>query len=357
MSRLSFGSVASSDDASSPTDLAFAQLSQLLTRLQHNVLHPTAERERRLRKSEYERARVESNLAYARTLLGNLEQEALEIKAPARRLERQHALVAHRDSLDTLIDRLEDLRQLGPDGVDDEGSDGEEDLLAHLEPPPPPRDDNDSRVSGTRNGSMADEMAPDSPASRLAAEEDPDVPTTTSVSTPTSTSASIPTTASKPRVDEIQLPTQTSQTLRSRAVNEASPPTSHSTARANLFANRRKAPASTQASAATAEAILDHQRAEQDSLSESILKMAGALKASSHRIATSLEEDKEVVNRAGEGMDRTEKGMEAASGRMGALRRMTEGKGWWGRMILYAWVYGLMLALVLLVFVMPKLRF
>jgi len=36
---------------------------------------------------------------------------------------------------------------------------------------------------------------------------------------------------------------------------------------------------------------------------------------------------------------------------------MTEGKGWWGRMILYAWVYGLMLSLVLLVFVMPKLRF
>jgi len=85
--------------------------------------------------------------------------------------------------------------------------------------------------------------------------------------------------------------------------------------------------------------------------------MAGALKASSQRFSTTLEADKEALGRAGEGMDRTERGMDATRGGMGALRRMTEGKGWWGRMILYAWVYGLMLSLVLLVFVMPKLRF
>jgi hypothetical protein len=42
---------------------------------------------------------------------------------------------------------------------------------------------------------------------------------------------------------------------------------------------------------------------------------------------------------------------------MGMLQRMTEGEGWWGRMKLYAFVYGLMVVLVLVVFVLPKLRF
>ncbi|KAK1674603.1 hypothetical protein BDP55DRAFT_666976 [Colletotrichum godetiae] len=85
--------------------------------------------------------------------------------------------------------------------------------------------------------------------------------------------------------------------------------------------------------------------------------MASALKASSQKFSSTLEQDKGVVSRAADGMDKTERSMDAASRRMGTLRKMTEGKGWWGRMILYAWVYGLMVGLILLVFVMPKLRF
>lgn len=152
--------------------------------------------------------------------------------------------------------------------------------------------------------------------------------------------------------------TETTQTLRNRhgAAGDNAPPTSHSTARTVLFANRRR-PAPPQSSTATAEAIMDQQRAEQDALSDSILKMAGALKASSHKFSSTLEADKEAVGRAGDGMAKTEHSMEAARGRMGTLRRMTEGTGWWGRMLLYAWVYGLMVGLVLLVFVFPKLRF
>ena len=85
--------------------------------------------------------------------------------------------------------------------------------------------------------------------------------------------------------------------------------------------------------------------------------MASALKSSSHRFSSTLEADKDVVARAGEGISKTEQSMDSARGRMGMLTRMTEGKGWWGRMMLYAWVYGLMVGLVLFVFVMPKLRF
>ena len=153
-------------------------------------------------------------------------------------------------------------------------------------------------------------------------------------------------------------PTETTPTLRERRPDQSQSTQSYTTARAALFANRRKPTAAEpQTSTATAEAILDHQKQEQDALSDSILKMASALKSSSQKFSTTLEADKDVVGRAGEGIEKTERSMEAARGRMGVLKKMTEGKGWWGRMILYAWVYGLMLTLVVFVFVLPKLRF
>lgn len=85
--------------------------------------------------------------------------------------------------------------------------------------------------------------------------------------------------------------------------------------------------------------------------------MAGALKSSSQKFSDTLDADKEVVGRAGEGIDKTEQSMEAARGRMGTLKKMTEGKGYFGRLLLFAWVYGLMVVCILVVFVMPKLRF
>jgi len=85
--------------------------------------------------------------------------------------------------------------------------------------------------------------------------------------------------------------------------------------------------------------------------------MAAQLKASSRAFATSLEEEKSILNRATEGLDKNELGMEAAQKRMGYLRTMTEGKGWWGRMLMYAWIAGLAVLACVIVFVLPKLRF
>lgn len=90
---------------------------------------------------------------------------------------------------------------------------------------------------------------------------------------------------------------------------------------------------------------------------DNILQYATALRDNSQRFNDTLEKDKAVLERAGEGMDRTETGIEAARRRMNVLTKMTEGKGWWGRMLLFAWVYGLMVALLLVVFVLPKFRF
>jgi hypothetical protein len=129
----------------------------------------------------------------------------------------------------------------------------------------------------------------------------------------------------------------------------------------NRQAEREKAEllsgTSTGLSTATTEALLTHNRTEQESLSNSLLNMAQALKASSHSFASALEDEKDILNRATEGLDSNERGLEAATRRMGFLRKYTEGKGWWGRMIMYAWIAGLMLIALVIVFVLPKLRF
>lgn len=158
--------------------------------------------------------------------------------------------------------------------------------------------------------------------------------------------------------------TTTTQTLRPRrqpndvdVTNEKS--TAALTTSSSLLPPSTTAAVSTQPNtiSATAEAILDNQRAEQDALSESILKLATELKASSRAFSSYLDEDKEVMERAGEGMNKTEQGMTKVTGKMSTLQKMTEGEGWWGRMMLFAYVYALMVLLLVVVFVLPKLRF
>lgn len=108
---------------------------------------------------------------------------------------------------------------------------------------------------------------------------------------------------------------------------------------------------------AKTEALLDHNRSEQESLTDSLLSMAQQLKASSQAFANSLESEKDVLGRATEGLDKNTSGLDAATKRMGYLRTMTEGRGWWGRMIMYAWIFGLMFVALFIVGFMPKLRF
>ncbi|KAL7930023.1 hypothetical protein V8C35DRAFT_313901 [Trichoderma chlorosporum] len=320
-------------------NLSPVELAQLLSRLKQSVLHPSPERERRLRNSEFERTRVEANLQYARAALTKLEQ-----MLPGRRADTQSDLTTQKETLDLLFDRLEDLRKVAVD--EDDSSEGE-DLLGDLTP----SESEDSRRSSNapaREGYLEEELPdtepPEPPTQAEPVTEPLTSTTTTTIIEPAESGAS-----EAP-------PTQTTQTLRARTSTSSPTPSAHSTARAALFANRRK-PASPQASTATAEAILDQQRTEQDAISDSILKIASALKESSKSFSATLEEDKNILGAAGASMEKSEQSMEAAQGRMGSLKRMTEGKGWWGRTILYAWVYGLMVLLILLVFVFPKLRF
>lgn len=303
------------------------------------MLHPSPERERRLRNSEFERTRVEANLQYARAALTKLEQTL-----PGRRADTQGDLTAQKETLDLLFDRLEDLRKVAVD--EDDSSEGEDLLGDIIQTPSESQDSRRSSNAPTGEGYFENEIPdaepPSPPSPPTQAEPIPELSATTTLA-PAETASET-------------LATQTSQTLRARPSASSPTPSAHSTARAALFANRAQ-PASPQATTATAEAILDQQRVEQDAISNSILMMASALKESSKSFSATLEEDKHLLDAAGSSMEKSGNSMEAAQGRMGSLRRMTEGKGWWGRMILYAWIYGLMVLLIMLVFAFPKLRF
>ncbi|KAK0753056.1 hypothetical protein B0T18DRAFT_5877 [Schizothecium vesticola] len=317
-------------------------LNRLLYRLQQSILRADADREARLRADEFEREKVQTNIRYAQSLLTKLEQEALSIKIHARRQDLQTSLVQKREALEQLVDRMNDLAEIASASADSDHDTSEgEDVLA--------------AIIATPSESLDSSRSPDVESS-----SSEDEPTTAPIPEPVLSlpqpRKTLPSEEFNEKTDPSPPPpTSTTQTLRPRGSHPPSEKdTAHTTARTALFGDRA---ATAHTPTATAEAILDHQREEQDLLSESILKLAGDLKASSLAFTATLEEDREVVDRAGQGMSKTGEGMDAVTKKVGTLQRMTEGEGWWGRMRLYAQVYGLMVVLVLVVFVLPKLRF
>ncbi|KAK4174001.1 hypothetical protein QBC36DRAFT_334663 [Triangularia setosa] len=362
MVRFIPGVTASSLAVKSGSD-PLTDLTLLLNRLQRTILHADTEREARLKESEFEREKALRNITYARSLLTEVEQDTLAIKIHARRQDLQSDLVRKRELLDQLSERLSDLAEVGSRQNNDEEQDNDtsegEDILAEIIVTPSasesqdsfsrPTDDEDPNeddgVSGTPHFQSEQLQLPTLPPPPVHTHSQeplqPTLATSKLMTAPTATNSSL-----RPRRTQNELPPKED---RPSAVSSSSA----------LFGDRnnKSAPTTALSAVTTTEAILDHQRAEQDALSESILQLASQLKASSQAFSMSLEEDKEVVEKAGEGMNKTGEGMDAVTRRMTTLQRMTEGEGWWGRMRLYAIVYGLMVVLVLVVFVMPKLRF
>jgi len=105
------------------------------------------------------------------------------------------------------------------------------------------------------------------------------------------------------------------------------------------------------------ETLLQAHRSEQVDLTESLLSLARSLKQSSYSFQASLSSEKDILDRAGSGLDKNVDGMDQASNRMKGLRKLTEGKGWWGRLLLYGYIAGLWVLALVLVLVLPKLRF
>ncbi|KAK8058864.1 synaptobrevin [Apiospora phragmitis] len=321
MARLTQAPMTPRRSVSNPDSLT--DLNRLLARLQQNILQASADQERRLRTSEYERNKVGINLEYARTLLTKVEQDASSVKVHARRQDIQADLNRKRELFEQLAERLRELEDLSIDSDEENESDEEsEDLLAGIihtpdDSPNPIRADDEDRDAWF-------EQEEDDEAEVTVLH----VPQATPSSQTKPIAAAQPTTVPAPRIPE-QAGTATSQTVRTRGKGGVDTPagadTADTTARNQLFGNKPSAATTALSTTATTEALLDHQRDEQDKLTESLLGMASALKSSSRAFATALEEEKDVLHAAGTGLDKNERGLEAAARRMGTLRKMSEG--------------------------------
>jgi hypothetical protein len=96
---------------------------------------------------------------------------------------------------------------------------------------------------------------------------------------------------------------------------------------------------------------------EREKLTEDLLDLTKQLKGAQKNLHEGLAGERKDLRLTAQGLDKNVDEMDAAGKRMGTLRRMTEGKGWFGRMMLYAYIAGLWLLALIIVFVLPKLRF
>jgi hypothetical protein len=255
------------------------------------------------------------NVEYARTLLLRLEHTTQDIKTQTHKTTAQNDLAEKRNLIKRLNTRLLELNQLASlhDDDDDEDSSSE---------------DEDEEEQGNR----AREFAP-------AVKTSDTIDTDPSLTSPQQAAQDL------------------ASTLRNRAsaTNPSAPADSATTTA--LFGNRTSQNPTARSEKLSTEQVLESANRDQDLLTTSLVTLAKSLKESSMQFASSLESEKEVMRRAESGLDKNSMGMEAAGNRMSTLRRMTEGKGWWGRIKLYAIIAGLWMAAFLLVFVGPKLRF
>lgn len=226
-------------------------------------------------------------------MLLRLEHESSAIKIQSRKQDRQNTLLAQRALIKRLTERLHELENLGSD-LDTSESEGE-DLLEQQ-----PKSALASDVSAS-----ATPLSPD-------------------------------------HVNQTPQPPLESK-LRNRLHSSRPSPSSSGTSTA-LPPN------------ATAQ-LLETNSTEQMDLTGSMVSLVAQLKSSTLAFSSSLDLDNEALARAQEGLEKNETGLEAAGKRIGLLRRMSEGKGWWGRMMLYAWIGGLWIVAIALVFVGPKFRF
>ncbi|KAI9038777.1 uncharacterized protein KD926_010233 [Aspergillus affinis] len=332
-------------------DLAVLSVSRLLTRLEHNLLSPGADLVG-LRKSEFQRMRVGANIEYAHSNLHSLERNIPATKSLDRKHTLQTEVQRHRETLKRLQALLEEIsaeaevRASSPgqagyeDNEDEESVDGE-DLLGT--PEESSTENEPGREEEEEEEGQGHEQARESKV-EIGGEgetKSPALAPPTATATPTTTATT-------------SAPTATA-TLRNRHATSPSSPKSNAKATGSDHLSS-SSPVATSKGDETEQTLSTH-RAEQEDITSSLLSLASQLKASSQAFQTSLDSEKSVLARAVDGLDRTTGNMQAAERRMGMLRRMTEGKGWWGRMMLYAWILGLWVVAVMIVFLGPKLRF
>ena len=290
-------------------------LNRLLARLDQTLLS-TSKPDSRLPSSQYERNKIGANLEHARTLLLTIEKQSSTVRVQTQRQQIQADLLRKRELVKRLGARLQELNQVGEE---DESDDDEDEV-----------EDEGGEVGGVASYAPARNDVDDG----LDTGESPGLLASSSQSQ------------------------QQPSALRSRRPLQAGDNhmAATTTARNALFSGRAQQSPPSTSNLSQNETLLTHNRTEQETLTTGLLSLASQLKQSSLQFSSSLEVEKDTLKRAEGGLDKNAQGMEAAGQKMGLLRRMSEGQGWWGRIKLYAFIFGLWVACFLVVFVGPKLR-
>ena len=102
---------------------------------------------------------------------------------------------------------------------------------------------------------------------------------------------------------------------------------------------------------------LEYQDSIQADLTSLLVKQAQQLKLGSLEFQKTLAEDEEVRARAEGAIGKSTDSLDIASRSMGTLRRMSEGRWWWQRYIMFILIFVLWFVAFGIVFFTPKLRF
>ncbi|TQS34533.1 hypothetical protein Golomagni_05079 [Golovinomyces magnicellulatus] len=286
-------------------------LSRMLVRIHQLLVTPDSETETRLRKSAFERAKVRASLNHAGKIFLELEQQKRSIHSQGLTHDNYLDFSKTQQVLVDFNERLKVLDDLA--NFQNDTSDGEDLLKVYSSP-----QFFQNEIITSKSQTPIQDIKED-----------------------TSESSDIPQIAAQPPKNNI---TEVESSLRPRfKKNQAELLQSSS-----LTKNDRSS---------TIESLLTHNRSEQENLTSSLLQMASILKSSSLAFSSALEEEKDVLKSTADGLTRNERGLEATQKRMGLLRKMTEGRGWWGRMLMYAWIFVLAVVAFLIVALLPKLRF
>lgn len=287
--------------AATESTIATKNLTRLLSRLDSKLASQKA-----TPLSPVDRAKFAANLEYARQLLLSLESESVLIRNTSTRQSVLSGLGVQKQAIRRLNEQL---LVMAAEGEEEEGGDSTDD------------DSNEREEEGEE-------------VKELAA-----FPAEVNGGNPPQQSENIPT-----------LTTTTTSTLRNRFQPTATPTNRHQ--RKQLF----PPPDSTAvATDADTEKHLSSQRAEQEHITADMLSLAQALKQSSLRFGSELENEKALLDMAQEGLDKNTLGIEGTGRKLEALRK-DENVGFLWSILYPVIIVGLAFVVLFVLFFAPKLR-
>ncbi|CCX29592.1 Similar to hypothetical protein [Tuber melanosporum Mel28]; acc. no. XP_002838552 [Pyronema omphalodes CBS 100304] len=313
--------------------IASKNLSRLLSRLDQKL---------RTTPNTLERQKIAANLDYSRQLLHTLEAHSNNITIPSRKQKELADLAARKKAISKLNESLQTAIH-----TEDAAEDGEDGAGApsagFLSVPPTPRmgeqtDDDDDYVSLTRARPM--KRRPSAVKRDMAREEKLEA---------------LERQEKEEEKSQAQPHAQATQHLAPSSGVRNRLPKPQQTAKPPAAASGTFTSVPPSYQSDNPDAILDMQRSEQEVIEKDLLSMAKMLRESTMEFSRHLEDEKDILAKAKEGLDKNVAGMQSTGSKMDNLRKNETVSWYWG-IIYMAIIVALVFLVLLVLFFAPKLR-